>query len=218
MENMTDATATRLESRVSSKVSRTVRRRGGGKVPQSIILRQLACFLSYQLPSHAAQDQAPPTTPEQATPHQLKQLWSRIHQHGIDPEVFRAYLAKLGLSSTKQLTSEQLDQCLSEIDTRQGEAFQPTDDTEPLPASQATRTILAEALAMLQSELEQARQQGALDQLDTDWLDKLAQWAPVVKAACESPGTPEAELCRYLQDTHQVLSDLRQMLTTEAAA
>jgi hypothetical protein len=57
-----------------------------------------------------------------------------------------------------------------------------------------------------------------LDQLDTDWLDKLAQWAPVVKAACESPETPEAELRRYLQDTHQVLSDLRQMLTTEAAA
>jgi hypothetical protein len=54
--------------------------------------------------------------------------------------------------------------------------------------------------------------------LDTDWLDKLAQWAPVVKAACESPETPEAELCRYLHDAHQVLSDLRQMLTTEAAA
>jgi hypothetical protein len=171
-----------------------------------------------QLPSHAVPDQAPPTTPEQAPPHQLKQLWSRIHQHGINPEVFRAYLARLGLSSTQQLTPEQLDQCLSEIDTRQAEAFQPTDDTELLPASQATRTTLAEALATLQGELEQARQQGALDQLDTDWLDKLAQWAPVVKAACESPGTPEAELSRYLQDTHQVLSDLRQMLTTEAAA
>ena len=80
----------------------------GGR--SSIILRQLACFLSYQLPDNTSQDQASPKTPEQVTPPQLKQLWSRIHQHGIDPEVFRAYLARLGLSSTKQLTPEQLDQ------------------------------------------------------------------------------------------------------------
>ena len=139
-------------------------------------------------------------------------------QHRIDSEVFRAYIAGWGLSSTKQLTPEQLDQCLSEIDTRQAEAFQPTDDTERQPASQATRTTLAEALATLQGELEQAKEQGALDQLDTDWLDKLAPWAPVVKTACESPETSEAELSRYLQDTHQVLRNLRQMLTTEAAA
>jgi hypothetical protein len=33
-----------------------------------------------------------------------------------------------------------------------------------------------------------------------------------------APETTHLSLCRYLQDTHQVLSDLRQMLTTEAAA
>jgi hypothetical protein len=132
--------------------------------------------------------------------------------------VFRAYLASLGLNSTKQLTPEQLDPCLSEIDTRQGEAFQPIDDTEPPLATQKTRTALTEALATLQGELEQARQQGALDPLDTDWLDKLAQWAPVVKAVCESPETLEDELHRYLHDTQQVLSDLRQILTAQAAA
>jgi hypothetical protein len=171
-----------------------------------------------QLPDNASQDQAPPTVLQQVTPLQLKALWSRIHQHSINHEVFRAYLASLGLNSTKQLTPEQLDQCLSEIDTRQGEAFQPIDDTEPPLATQKTRTALTEALATLQGELEQARQQGALDPLDTDWLDKLAQWAPVVKAVCESPETLEDELHRYLHDTQQVLSDLRQILTAQAAA
>ena len=33
-----------------------------------------------------------------------------------------------------------------------------------------------------------------------------------------APETTHLSLCRYLQDTHQVLGGLRQRLTTEAAA
>ena len=172
------------------------------------------------LAAHVSPDAAPSATPEQATPQQatpqqLKQLWSRIHQYGIDADIFRAYLAELGLSSTKQLSPEQLDQCLSEIDARQGDAFQPADAQ---PAAPATRAALADALGALQTELKQAEQRGALEQLDAVWLTQLAQWAPVVKAACDSAESTETDLSRYLHDTRKVLSDLRQMLTAEAAA
>ena len=146
---------------------------------------------------------------------QLKQLWSRIHQYGIDAEAFRVYLADLGLSNTKQLSPEQLDQCLSEIDARQGDAFQPADAQ---PAAPATRAALADAIITLQTELKQAEQRGALEQLDAAWLTQLAQWAPVVKDACDSAESTETDLSRYLDDTRQVLSDLRQMLANEAAA
>ena len=169
------------------------------------------------LAAHVSQDSAPSATPEQATPQQLKQLWSRIHQYGIDAEAFRAYLANLGLSSTKQLSPEQLDQCLSEMDARQGDAFQPTDD-DAQPAAPATRAALAGAMTTLQTELKQVEQQGALEQLDAAWLTQLAQWVPVVKAACDNAESTETDLSRYLHDTRQVLSDLRQMLTAEAAA
>ena len=170
------------------------------------------------LAAHVSPDAAPSATPEQATPQQLKQLWSRIHQYSIDAEAFRAYLADLGLSSTKQLSPEQLAQCLSEIDTRQGDAFQPTDDASAQPAAPATRTALTDAMAALQTELQQAEQRGALEPLDAAWLTQLAQWAPVVKAACDSAESTETDLSRYLRDSHQVLSDLRQMLAAEAAA
>ena len=175
------------------------------------------------LAAHVSTDAAPSATPDQATqpqatPQQLKQLWSRIHQHGIDADVFRAYLADLGLSSTKQLSPEQLDQCLSEIDARQGDAFQPTDDANAQPAAPATRVALADAIITLQTELQQAEQRGALEQLDAAWLTQLAQWAPVVKDACDSAESTETDLSRYLDDTRRVLSDLRQMLATEAAA
>ena len=175
------------------------------------------------LAAHVSQDAAPSTTPDQttpqrATPQQLKQLWSHIHQYAIDAEAFRAYLDNLGLSSTKQLSPEQLQQCLSEIDARQGDAFQPTDDAGAQPAAPTTRAALADAIITLQTELKQAEQRGTLEQLDAAWLTQLAQWAPVVKAACDSPESTETDLSRYLHDARQVLSDLRQMLATEAAA
>ena len=40
----------------------------------------------------------------------------------------------------------------------------------------------------------------------------------MVKAACENLESTEADLSRYLRDTHQVLGDLQRMLTAEAAA
>ena len=173
----------------------------------------LAAHASTDDAQSATPDQA---TPQQATPQQLKQLWSRIHQCSIDAEAFRVYLADLGLSSTKQLSPEQLQQCLNEIDARQGDAFQPTDDAHAQPAAPATRAALADAMAALQTELKQAEQQGALEQLDAAWLTQLAQWAPAVKAACDSAESTETDLSRHLRDSHQALSDLRQMLTAEA--
>ena len=96
---------------------------------------------------------------QQVEPAELKKLWGLITKYGVDYEAFRSYLTDLGLQSTKELSQTQLEQCLSEIDTRQGQAFQPG---EPAAVSsvepQGVRAQLFEALTTLQAELAQAKQ------------------------------------------------------------
>lgn len=104
----------------------------------------------------AADLQAAPEVPvgvgQQVEPRELQKLWTMIREYKVDHDAFRDYLTQqLGLRSTKELTPEQLETCLSEIDTWQGRAFQPPETaTGSNPAgSQGTRAELFEALRTL---------------------------------------------------------------------
>jgi hypothetical protein len=157
--------------------------------------------------------------PQQVTPQQLKQLWSRIKAHEVDYETFRDYLKQSGIQSTKELTPAQLKQCFREIDTRQGQAFQPREPTtvsgraEP----QGTRAHLFEALTTLQAEIVQAEQTQPPGEPHAQALMELAQWVPRVARACEHPDTQEPELKNYLAEVNQALDELREMMTEAAA-
>lgn len=108
--------------------------------------------------------EAPPSVAsrvsQQVEPQQLKELWSRINQYGVDHEAFRNYLMQRGLQSTKELSLAQLKQCLREIDSLQGQAFQPADatDAEIATQSQGIRAQLFETFTILKAEITQAEQ------------------------------------------------------------
>jgi hypothetical protein len=156
---------------------------------------------------------------QQVEPGELKKLWALITKCRVNHDAFRTYLAELGLQSTKELSPAQLEQCLSEIDTRQRQAFQPRepatvgDRVEP----QGTRAHLFEALSMLQAESAQAEQTQPPGEPHAQALMELAQWVPRVGRACENPDTPEPELKNYLAEVNQALGELREMMTEVAA-
>jgi hypothetical protein len=156
---------------------------------------------------------------QQVEPGEIKKLWALITKCRVNHDAFRTYLAELGLQSTKELSPAQLEQCLSEIDTRQRQAFQPRepatvgDRVEP----QGTRAHLFEALSMLQAESAQAEQTQPPGEPHAQALMELAQWVPRVGRACENPDTPEPELKNYLAEVNQALGELREMMTEVAA-
>jgi hypothetical protein len=137
----------------------------------------------------------------------------------VDHDAFRTYLAELGLQSSKELSPAQLEQCRSEIDTRQGQAFQPRESAtvshraEP----QGTRAHLFEALTTLQAEIAQAEQTQPPGEPYAQALMELAQWVPRVGRAGEHPDTQEPELKNYLAEVNQALDELREMMTEAAA-
>jgi hypothetical protein len=184
--------------------------------------RQLGRRIAADLGSQPAVPASPPKVSapvQQVEPGKLKQLWARITQYGVDHDAFRTYLADLGLQSTKELTPTQLEQCLNEIHTRQGQAFQPpesapvSDRAEP----QGTRAHLFEALSMLQAEIAQAEQTQPPGEPHAQALMELAQWVSRVGRACEHRDTQEPELKNYLAEVNQALDELREMMTEAAA-
>jgi hypothetical protein len=155
---------------------------------------------------------------QQVEPGALKKLWALITKYGVDHDAFRTYLTDLGLRSSKELSPVQLEQCLSEIDTRQRQAFQPPESApvnnraEP----QGTRAQLFEALTKLQAEIAQAEQNQPPGEPHAQALMELAQWLSRVARACENPDTPEPELKHYLAEVNQALGELREMMTEAA--
>jgi hypothetical protein len=157
---------------------------------------------------------------QQVTPQQLKQLWGRIKAHEVDYETFRDYLKQSGIQSTKALTPAQLEQCFREIDTWQGQAFQPhgVTDAESDTPTPGTRARLFEGLSMLQAVIAEAEETQPPGEPYAHTLIELAQWLPRVARACEHPDTPEDQLKTYLLEVNQSLDQLRKMGVTEAAA
>jgi hypothetical protein len=172
------------------------------------------------------ESEVPASTPEvsvpvqQVKPEELKKLWGLITKYGVDHDAFRTYLAELGLQSSKELSPAQLEQCRSEIDTRQGQAFQPrepatvSDRAEP----QGTRAQLFEALTALQAEIALAEQTQPPGEPHAQALIELAQWVPRVARACEHPDTPADQLKAYLLEVNQALGELREIVMAQAAA
>jgi hypothetical protein len=156
---------------------------------------------------------------QQVDPAELKKLWALITTHGVDHDAFRTYLVHQGLRSSKELSPAQLEQCLSEIDTRQGQAFQPPESASVSTHAepQGTRAPLFEALTTLQAEIAQAEQTQPPGEPHAQALMELAQWVPRVARACENPDTPEDQLTTYLTEVHQALGELREMMTEAAA-
>jgi hypothetical protein len=172
-----------------------------------------------------AEPEAPASSPavsvpvQQVKPVELKKLWARVTKCGVDHDAFRTYLANMGLQSSKELSPAQLEQCLSEIDTRQGQAFQPR---EPATASdgaepQGMRAQLFEALTTLQAGITQAEQNQPPSEPHAQALIELTQWVPRVVRACENPETPEPQLNTYLLEVNQALAELRARMTEAAA-
>jgi hypothetical protein len=166
---------------------------------------------------------AVPTSPPRVSvpvqhiePADLKQLWSRINQHGVDHEAFRAYLAHLNVESTKALSPAQLEQCLSEIEARKGQAFQSTDATSDVSAG--IRAQLLKALVRLRAEITQAEQNQPPGEPHAQALIDLAQWLPRVARAGDNPQTPQAQLHAYFLEVEQAMRELEQMALTNAAA
>ena len=159
--------------------------------------------------------------PQQVEPHELKKLWALIREYGVNHDAFRHYLTQhIGIRSTKELSPEQLETCISEIETWQGRAFQVTDPAHDrnLAESQGTRAQLFEALTTLQAEIAQAEQTQSPGEPHAQALMELAQWVPRVGRACENPDTPEAELNRLLSEATDALAELRKITLSEVAA
>jgi hypothetical protein len=157
---------------------------------------------------------------QQVEPHELKKLWTMIREYSVNHDAFRDYLTQhIGIRSTKELSPEQLETCMSEIDTWQGQAFQVTEPTTPrdLAEPQGTRAHLFEALTMLQAEIAQAEQTQPPGEPHAQALMELAQWVPRVVRACENPETPEPQLNTHLLEVNQALAELRAMMTEAAA-
>jgi hypothetical protein len=184
--------------------------------------RQLGRHIAADLGSEPEAPASPPVVSvpvQQVDPTELKKLWARITTHGVDHDAFRTYLVHQGLRSSKELSPAQLEQCLNEIDTRQGHAFQPP---ESAPVShhaepQGTRAQLFEALTTLQAEIAQAEQTQPPGEPHAQALMELAQWVSRIGRACENPETPEPQLNTYLLEVNQALAELRAMMTEAAA-
>ena len=184
--------------------------------------RQLGRRIAADLGGQPAVPASPPKVSapvQQVDPTELKKLWARITTHGVDHDAFRTYLVHQGLRSSKELSPAQLEQCLNEIDTRQGHAFQPP---ESVPVShhaepQGTRAQLFEALTTLQAEIAQAEQTQPPGEPHAQALMELAQWVSRVGRACENRDTPEPELRNYVAEVNQALDELREMMTEAAA-
>ena len=184
--------------------------------------RQLGRRIAADLGGQPAVPASPPKVSapvQQVDPTEIKKLWARITTHGVDHDAFRTYLVHQGLRSSKELSPAQLEQCLNEIDTRQGHAFQPP---ESVPVShhaepQGTRAQLFEALTTLQAEIAQAEQTQPPGEPHAQALMELAQWVSRVGRACENRDTPEPELRNYVAEVNQTLDGLREMMTEAAA-
>jgi hypothetical protein len=183
--------------------------------------RELGRRIAADLGDEPAVPASPPAVSvpvQQVDPTELKKLWALITKYGVDHDAFRTYLVHQGLRSSKELSPAQLEQCLSEIDTRQRQAFQPP---ESAPVSnraepQGTRAHLFEALTRLQAEIAQAEQTQPPGEPHAQALMELAQWLSRVARACENPDTPEPELKHYLAEVNQALGELREMMTEAA--
>jgi hypothetical protein len=184
--------------------------------------RKLGQRIAADLGGEPAVPASPPAVSvsvQQVEPAELKKLWALITKCGVDHDAFRTYLADLGLQSSKELSPAQLEQCLSEIDTWQGQAFQPrdpaavSDRAEP----QGTRAHLFEALTTLQAEIAQAEQTQPPGEPHAQALMELAQWVSRIGRACENRDTPEPELRNYVAEVNQALDELREMMTEAVA-
>ena len=156
---------------------------------------------------------------QQVEPRELQKLWACITEHGVDHDAFRTYLAQMGLQGTKELTPAQLKQCMSEINTRQGQAFQPhaaTDAKTDMP-SQGTRAQLFEALSMLQAVIAEAEATQPPGEPYAQAIIDLAEWMPRVSRACEYPETPQDQLQSYLVEVNNALDELQNLVLTTAA-
>lgn len=155
-------------------------------------------------------------TSQTITPQQLKQLWAQINRNQVKHDAFAAYLGQIGLQSTKALSPAQLEQCLSEIQTRKAEAFQP--QTAPTTETNPTRAQLFDAISMLQVVIAQAEETQPPGEPYAQTLIELAEWIPRVSRACENPETPEDQLQTYLLEVNQSLDQLQELALTAAAA
>ena len=157
---------------------------------------------------------------QQIEPQELQKLWACITEHRVDHDAFRTYLAQMDLQGTKELTPAQLKQCMSEIDTWQGQAFQPhaaTDAETDMP-SQGTRAQLFEALSMLQAVIAEAEATQPPGEPYAQAIIDLAEWMPRVSRACENPETPQDQLQTYLVEVNDSLEQLQDLVLTTAAA
>jgi len=157
---------------------------------------------------------------QQIEPHELKKLWTMIREYEVNHDAFRNYLTQQGIGNTKELSPEQLETCVSEIETWQGQAFQVTEPARNrgLAEPQGTRSQLFEALTTLQAEIAQAEQTQPPGEPHAQAIMELAQWVPRVGRACEHPDTPEAELKQLLSEATDALTGLREITLSEVAA
>jgi hypothetical protein len=144
---------------------------------------------------------------QQVEPRELKKLWALITTHGVDHDAFRTYLAGMGLQSSKQLSPTQLETCLSEIDTRQGQAFQ-----SPI------RAHLFEALTTLQAEITQAEQTQPPGEPHAQALMELAEWSARVARDYDNPNTPEEQLQSHLTEVTESIQNLQELTEMDSAA
>ncbi|MDH3598125.1 MAG: ATP-binding protein [Candidatus Tectomicrobia bacterium] len=185
--------------------------------------RELGRRIAADLGSEPEAPASPPAVEapvQQVEPREIKKLWALIREYEVNHDAFRDYLTQqIGIRSTKELSPEQLETCISEIETWQGQAFQVTEPArnQDLAEPQGTRTHLFEALTMLQAEIAQAEQTQPPGEPYAQALMELAQWVPRVGRACEHPDTPEDQLNGYLLEVNQALAELRAMMTEAAA-
>ena len=168
----------------------------------------------------APQSAAPSSTTapvQQVTEEDLKRLFRLIRQYQADEDAFRAYLTRLGLQSSKEMTPDQLADCLTEIETWKENAFSSHDESESDPDTSGLRAKLYEAIASLQVELAQAEQSQPPGESHAQALIDLAQWVPRVARDCENPNTPEAQLQCHLVEVTESIQNLRE-LTMDTAA
>ena len=187
--------------------------------------RELGRRIAAELGDEPAVPASPPAVGDpihqQIEPHELKKLWTMIRAYNVNHDAFREYLTQqIGIRSTKELSPEQLETCLRQIETGQGQALQVTEPARnrDLAEPQGTRAQLFEALTTLQAEIAQAEQTQPPGEPHAQALMELAQWVPRVARACEHPDTPADQLKTYLLEINQALGDVQKIVMAQAAA
>lgn len=164
-----------------------------------------------------AEQNTPATAPatnspvQQVTNEDLKRLFRLIRQYKADEDAFRAYLAGLGLQSSKELTPDQLATCLTEIETWKEDAFWSHDESESDTDETTIRAMLQFDLNKLQGELAKAEQSQPAGEPHAQELMDLAQWVSRVARDCENPNTPKTQLQAHLADVTESIQNLQEL-------